>query len=530
MKLIDQHTKRIMEGCKERARDHGLVFDEESLEYVVTNADMIDLQPKVMIPTMYDFWVHDIQVFQGRERYKISPHNPYETVINSKPPISFYNDNNPDWLNVMIFYHVLAHIDFFQNNQLFAHTWNDDVVGKALANKRQIQSLRSEHGRWVDYVLEFARSIDNLVGYFPLLNQDVSEEQENHMDSYYFNVFCQNILQLTDHEIFQQVDQYNSLSENNPQVGKVLFFNEVIKRHPEFEAEYKKYTQKKSFKKLDVVEFVRDHAPFLQKEENKWMKTIINIVRDNAIYFSPQIRTKIINEGWASYWHDRLFRSDNRIAGHEVQYAKINASVTSISKVGLNPYAIGLRLIQEVEELGNKGKLSYAFDRLTNIQEMSKYDKAENKGLEAIFHLRKHFSDFTLINRFVNQDFVNKHDLVVVGSRHNEQRNSTEYYVKSKRSKDYKKMLLDSLYHPPSIVVEEDKTSDECLCLRHEFEGKQLLKSHIKSTMMGLAFLWGAKVELRTTEFLQSGTEDSKKEQQVLYCFENKELKKEVVS
>ena len=64
-----------------------------------------------------------------KEKYKVFPHNPYETVINSRPAISFYNDNNPDWLNVMIFYHVLAHIDFFQNNLLFSNTWNEDFVG-----------------------------------------------------------------------------------------------------------------------------------------------------------------------------------------------------------------------------------------------------------------------------------------------------------------------------------------------------------------------------------------------------------------
>ncbi|MBW2591195.1 MAG: SpoVR family protein, partial [Deltaproteobacteria bacterium] len=115
MELIDQHTKKIMEGCKERALDVGLRFQDETLEYIVTNRDLLELSPKVMIPTMYDYWVHDVQVLQGKGRYELYPSNPYETVINTRPAISFYNDNNPDWLNVMIFYHVLAHIDFFQN-------------------------------------------------------------------------------------------------------------------------------------------------------------------------------------------------------------------------------------------------------------------------------------------------------------------------------------------------------------------------------------------------------------------------------
>ena len=45
MELINQHTKKIMEGCKERARDAGLSFQDETLEYIVTNRDLLELDP-----------------------------------------------------------------------------------------------------------------------------------------------------------------------------------------------------------------------------------------------------------------------------------------------------------------------------------------------------------------------------------------------------------------------------------------------------------------------------------------------------
>ena len=106
MELIDQHTKKIMEGCKHRALDAGLHFQDETLEYIVSNRDLLELTPKVMIPTLYDYWVHDVEVLKEKGRYELYPNNPYETVINTRPAISFYNDNNPDWMNVMIFYHV----------------------------------------------------------------------------------------------------------------------------------------------------------------------------------------------------------------------------------------------------------------------------------------------------------------------------------------------------------------------------------------------------------------------------------------
>ena len=110
----------------------------------------------MMIPTLYDYWVHDVEVLKEKGKYELYPGNPYETVINTRPAISFYNDNNPDWLNVMIFYHVIAHIDFFQNNLYFRNTWDDDFTGQALSDKRLIAGLRSEKGRMVDYVIEFA--------------------------------------------------------------------------------------------------------------------------------------------------------------------------------------------------------------------------------------------------------------------------------------------------------------------------------------------------------------------------------------
>ena len=99
MELISQHSKEIMEGCKERARKAGFRFADETLEYIVTNRDLLELTPKMMIPTLYDYWVHDVEVLKEKGKYELYPTNPYETVINTRPAISFYNDNNPDWLN-----------------------------------------------------------------------------------------------------------------------------------------------------------------------------------------------------------------------------------------------------------------------------------------------------------------------------------------------------------------------------------------------------------------------------------------------
>ncbi|MFA6923174.1 MAG: SpoVR family protein [Bacteroidales bacterium] len=538
MELIGQHTKKIMEECKVRARGAGLKFDNESLEYIVSNSDMLELHPKVMIPTLYDYWVNDVEVLKEKGKYSLYPNNPYETVINSRPAISFYNDNNPDWMNIMIFYHVLAHIDCFQNNILFEKTWNDDFVGQALADKRLIASLRSEHGRWLDYVIEFSRNIDNLTGYFKILSlQNFPKNIETSTKvKYYFATFLQEKIKMPANEIFKEVEKFNNFIEKQGEMGEILFFTEVKIKHPEFQALYERFGEVEKHEAIDVMEFIKDNSPFLKKDSNGWMKSVMSVVRNTALYFAPQIRTKILNEGWASYWHDRLFISDNRIKGHEIGYAKLNAGVTSISRIGLNPYAIGLRLIQYIEMLADKGKLNYDFQKLQNIDERGSYDKKTKKGNAAIFEIRKNFSDFMLINTFVNQDFVDMHGLFVVGIRYNPQRNTYEYYVKSRKAEDYKKMLLDSLYHPPSITVNTKKTTDEKIYLEHKFEGKQLIKDFIPDTMLGISYLWGGQVQLETTEIIKKeqnqlfDAEESQEEKfeyrKVLYTYQDKNINK----
>jgi len=532
MYLIDQHTKKIMEECKERARAAGLSFDNETLEYIVTNRDMINLGPKNMIPTLYDYWVHDVEVLKEQGKYKLYPGNPYETVINSRPAISFYNDNNPDWLNIMIFYHVLAHIDFFQNNVLFENLRTDDFVGLALADKRLIENFRSTYGRWVDYVIEFSRSIDNITGYFRMLPRQglISGKQLTSKLNFYFEIFLQEIIKVPQGQIFKEIERYNHIGQSNLELAESVFFSEVRVKYPEFQAKYENYIPSEN-ESTDIMDFICKHSPFLKKDQNRWMQSVMTIIRNTSLYFAPQIRTKIINEGWASYWHDELFRSDDRIAGHEVDYARINAGVTAISRVGLNPYAIGMRLIQHVEELADKGKINYDFQKINDANGRLDYNKKTGKGKEAIFSLRKKFSDFMLLNTFIDQDFINDHDLFVVGKRVNEEKGVYEYYIKSKKADDYKKMIIDSLYHPALIKVDVGRTDDENLYLVHVFEGKQIYKPYIADTLIGIEFLWGGKVYFETTEIVRDQETSADEEpsfsyRKILYTMENKKITK----
>ena len=502
MELIDQHTKKIMEGCKARARDAGLSFEDESLEYIVTNRDLIELSPKVMIPTLYDYWVQDVEVLKEKGKYELYPGNPYETVINTRPAISFYNDNNPDWLNVMIFYHVIGHIDFFQNNLYFRHTWDYDFNGEALSDKRTIAKLRSERGRWVDYIIEFTRGIDNLVGYHSLLS-DLFSPSDNGFSAkinYYFDVYLQEIAKVNISKYIKELEAYNACVQEDPVLGEQTFFSKIDRRHPEFGNLFKRFQEEKRKKPQDLLQFLMEHSKMLRKEENQWMLMVMQVVRKTGLFFQPQIRTKIMNEGWASYWHETLYLNDDRIKGHEVDFARVNAGVTAMPRVGLNPYALGMRMFYFLEEMAEKGKVSWQFQSMKDSKKRDDFDTHTGQGKDFIFKVRENFCDFTFIHNFVDQDFVTTNKLFVAGRRLNQKKMVWEYYVKSRSAQEYRKMLMNSLYHPPHIEIDLEKSKENALYLIHRFEGKPLLTEYIPNTMLGIEYLWGGPVQLETME------------------------------
>ena len=283
-------------------------------------------------------------------------------------------------------------------------------------------------------------------------------------------------------------------------MAESIFFSKVAQKYPEFESLYKKQGQQQKKSCKDLIEYIQNHSPFLAQDENKWMQTILQIIRSTSLYFQPQIRTKILNEGWASYWHEKLFLEDDRIKGHEVDFARVNAKVTALPRVGLNPYALGMRLLSHVESVAHKGRHSYDFQKLTKLEDRKNFDQQTGRGQAAIFDVRENYSDFTFINTFVDQEFVDAYKLFVSAKRLNEHKGVWEYTIKSRKAGDYKQMLLDTLYHPPFIKIRTEKTQPDCLYLDHRFEDKPLVNAFIANTMLGISFLWGGAVKLETTE------------------------------
>jgi stage V sporulation protein R len=158
-----------------------------------------------------------------------------------------------------------------------------------------------------------------------------------------------------------------------------------------------------------------------------------------------------------------------------------------------------MRLFYYIEEQANKGRISMKFKMLSDALQRRDYDTKVGGGRDYIFKIRESMSDFLFVNTFVDQDFVDLHQLFVAGKRINEERGTWQYYVKSRKGEEYRQMVLDQLYHPPFITVKPQKESS-VLYLDHHFEEKPLVREFIANTMIGIEYLWGGPVQLETSE------------------------------
>ena len=95
-----------------------------------------------------------------------------------------------------------------------------------------------------------------------------------------------------------------------------------------------------------MLDFIVKHARVLKD----WERDLIEIVRAESIYFMPQIQTKIMNEGWASYWHYRLMHELELPQEYHIPFLKSHNQVIRPHLGAVNPYHLGFHLFKKIEE------------------------------------------------------------------------------------------------------------------------------------------------------------------------------------
>jgi stage V sporulation protein R len=242
----------------------------------------------------------------------------------------------------------------------------------------------------------------------------------------------------------------------------------------------------------DVLLFLLQNAPL-----ERWERTILAIIRDEAYYFSPQIQTKIMNEGWASYWHSRLMTEAVCDASEIVDYSDNNAAVLATQSGQLNPYKLGVELYRSVEDRWNRGQFGREWEECTDLDRKKNWDLRLGLGREKIFEVRRLYNDVTFIDEFLTPEFAMEQGLFSFewSKRHE------RYEIATREFKKVKEKLLFQLTNQgnPFIFVDDANFGNRGeLLLTHRHRGVDLRSDYSRAAMASLVRIWKRPVGLRT--------------------------------
>jgi stage V sporulation protein R len=242
----------------------------------------------------------------------------------------------------------------------------------------------------------------------------------------------------------------------------------------------------------DILLFLMNFAPL-----ERWQHTVLEIVRDEAYYFAPQGMTKVLNEGWATYWHSTIMTQKVASASEIVSFADLHAGVVSTASGRFNPYKVGVELLRDVEDRWNKGKFGKEYDECDDIAAKRTWDKQLGLGRQKIFEIRKLYNDVTFIDEFLTPEFVIENKLF--SFRYN--RDTDLYEIASREFREIKEKLLFRLtnFGQPFIFVEDGNYNNRGeMYLRHRHEGVDLKMDYARDTMRNLHKIWTRPIHLET--------------------------------
>lgn len=367
---MEKELHRAINEITEIAAGFGLDF--YPMRYEICPADIIYTIGAYGMPTRFTHWSFGKQFHKMKLQYDLGLSQIYELVINSDPCYAFLLDSNSLTQNKLIIAHVLAHCDFFKNNIRFSNT-RKDMVESMTATAERIAGYEMLYGkdeveRFLDAVLAIQEHIDPSILRPKLLKSDYEEVEE------------EVIVPKTRYDDLWGLDQKDR--EEKP----------ILPKKKRFPPKPEK----------DLLLFIEQYSTELEE----WQRDILTMMREEMLYFWPQLETKIMNEGWASYWHQRIMRELNLTTTETIEYAKLNAGVVQPSKTTINPYYLGLKIFEDIENRYNHP-----------TEEMRKAGVTPNSGREKMFEVREIESDISFIRNYLTKDLVKQEDLYLFEKR-----------------------------------------------------------------------------------------------------------------
>lgn len=446
-------------------------------------------------PSRYPHWKFGMDYDQLSKGYTYGLQKIYEMVINTDPCYAYLLQAN-NWVDQkIVMAHVYGHNDFFKNNAWFSNT-NRKMMDVMANHGTKIRRYMERYGYdTVETFIDKVLSLENLLDIDELFEtsalkrkrQEQSDKQksEDEDDGYLIDDRSQAL------KSFMRTKARNVKKEEA--IGPE---EDVTAERPE------KRTR-------DVLGYLIQHAPL-----EEWQADVIGILREEAYYFLPQRITKIMNEGWASYWHSKIMTEKALDSSEIIEFADKHAGVMAMSRQQINPYKVGIELLRDIEYRWDRGMFGKEYNDCTDMQEKLRWDKKLGLGREKIFEVRKSHNDISFIDEFLTPEFCNRQQLFTY--KYNPR--TGRFEIDSKDFEAIKQKLLSQLtnFGQPIIEVEDGNYMNRKeLLLSHVHYGVDLDVGFADETLRNLYAIWRRPVNLRTKY----------EDKEVIFHFDGKEFK-----
>jgi stage V sporulation protein R len=466
---LTPELRALQEQIEEHARAYGLDFFEIVYE-VLDWEEINEVAAYGGYPARYPHWRFGMEYIELSRSYAYGLSKIYEMVINNDPTYAYLLAANHRVDQKLVMAHVCGHGDFFKHNFSFAHT-NRKMVDEMANHATRVRRYMELHGvDEVERFLDRCLSIDNLIDYnAPHIKRRPPDEE----------------------------DELPSAEPKKLRAKE--YMDEYINPAPVLEAERRRLEEARrreerfpSRPERDVMLFLLEHAPL-----RNWERDVLGIVREEAYYFAPQGRTKIMNEGWASYWHSKIMTEKMLEPAELIDYADHHSGTMAPYPGRLNPYKLGLELWRDIEERWDKGRHGPDWEACDDFEARKRWDTGEMKGREKIFEVRRHYNDVTFIDEFLTPEFVRRHGLFT----YDYDPASKQYVISARDFAAVKERLLFSLTNfgqPVIEVADANHLNRGELVLVHCYEGVPLKVDLALETLENVHALWKRPVHLET--------------------------------
>jgi stage V sporulation protein R len=471
---LPQHLWELKTEIEGYARDAGLQFCETIFE--VVDYDRInEIAAYGGFPTRYPHWRWGMEYEQLSRSYEYGLSKIYEMVINTDPAYAYLLEGNNLVDQKTVIAHVFGHVDFFTNNYYFSVTHRkmvDQMANHATRVRRLIDQLGVEK---IETFIDHCLSLDNLIDYHaPYIARAPSRTADDE--------------RITDRNVEVprlRASGYMDAYINPPEVME-RERQRIVREDEERRQRFPEHPQR------DLLLFLLEYAPL-----EGWEIDILSIIRTEAYYFAPQGMTKIMNEGWATYWHSKIQTEKALRADEIIDYADANSRILATRPGQLNPYKLGVELWRDIEERWNRGMFGPEWDHCENLAQRESWDRQLGQGKDRIFQVRSIYNDITFIDEFLTRDFVERQKLYTFGY----DPRSRSWKIDSREFQKVKSQLLDQLtnFGQPFIeVVDGNYRNRSELLLEHRWMGSPLRVDYAREVLRNLHRMWKRPVFLRT--------------------------------